>query len=98
MELAGDGGVINKKRLDKKLKSRLVYPDGVKGGEIDLTGRGTEVKMGVIKTCWRLLTAGFESDEDKLTTVRHRIVNKNWKEKGNKKKPDENCGVQRQLF
>lgn len=93
-----NGGTVNKKNLGKKLKSRLVYPDGVRGGEVDLTGREMEAKMGVVKTLWRLLTAAFESDDNKLNTVRHRVTKENWKKKKAKREPDENCGVQRQLL
>ncbi len=88
MELAFRGGKLNDHQVPKHPGCRLVFPGFTQGQEIDFSGRTHEVKAQIIETCLKLLTAEFESPDNHLNTVRHRVTDRNWKDRKRQKKED----------
>ncbi len=88
MELALRGGKLNDHNIPKHPGSRLIFPGFTQGQEIDFSGRTNSVKAQIIETCLKLLTAEFESRDNHLNTVRHRVTDRNWKDRKRRKNVD----------
>lgn len=88
MELAFRGGKLNDHQVPKHPGCRLVFPGFTQGQEIDFSGRTATVKAQIIETCLRLLAAEFESPDNHLNTVRHRVTDRNWKDRKRRKEED----------
>ena len=96
MELVSRQNKLNNNLLPPNPGSRLIFPEFIQS--TDFSGRANEVKHQIITTCLRLLTADFESTDNHLVTVRHRIVNPGWDEKSRKDEPTDYLGFPVRLF
>lgn len=88
MELAMREGKLNENNIPIHPGCRLVFPGFIQGKEIDFSKRTKEVKTNIIETCLRLLTAAFESEDNHLNTVRHRVTKRDWKDRKPQKPAD----------